>query len=435
MAFGIQDLERDVQKFKEDIENAKAKYMDEYAEYLNIATDFENVEQKDDFLQQEVELVTTVFPEERRSNLSVAASSIFAISGAFDIASGISFIIKVRNKKKLITALQKVGVSDDVIKKASGSVTKFVNLAKSSNIGEAAKIARFSRAANVARVTFAAGMILVVVGGALEITSAVKRKKYLKEQKGELEKHLDEFNSVIAEANDNTKNVINAFLTYFDELGIDVDGVFNDNQDGFLDESGQQKFDDPENGVVSQLREALNGAIRRMGELNAAIRLANRRIDRYISQGLEGTELIEEVVFDTELPEEFIQRLYVFKLRELGSNVQEAEDLSGLPGDLVKELYARGYLDDGKTVEQTVELSGLTEDRVRRVYASKLLDDALNAENPDDVLDLRNIAEQAGIAEEIVREIRAQKIADLQSSSEEEDERLNAANPNDVLDR
>lgn len=32
MAFGIQDLERDVQKFRQDIANAKAKYIDEYTE-------------------------------------------------------------------------------------------------------------------------------------------------------------------------------------------------------------------------------------------------------------------------------------------------------------------------------------------------------------------------------------------------------------------
>lgn len=197
--------------------------------------------------------------------------------------------------------------------------------------------------------------------------------------------------------------------------------MFNENKDGFLGESGEQKFDDPENGLVSQIREILNGAIKRIAELNAAIKLANRRIDRYISQGYQGQELIEEVVFDTELPEELIQRLYVFKLRELGNTVQQAIELSGLAEDIVKKVYARGYLDDGKTVEETVELSGLTEDEVRRIYVSKLLDDELNAENPDDVIDVKAIAEKAGVSEDIVREIRAQKLAAFPSDSEEEE--------------
>jgi SOS response regulatory protein OraA/RecX len=203
-----------------------------------------------------------------------------------------------------------------------------------------------------------------------------------------------------------------------------VDGVFNDNLDGFFNESGAQKFDDPESGIVSQLREALNSAIRAIGELNASIGLANNVINFFTDQGQEGAGLIEQVAMFTGLPKELIQRLYVFKLRELGKNVQEATTLSGLSENLVKELYARGYLDDGKTVEETVELSGLTEDKVRRVFASKLLDDELNAENPDDVLDLTRIAEQAGLSEEIVREIRAQKLADLQTFSEEESEQL-----------
>ncbi|MEA5504524.1 hypothetical protein VB735_15640 [Halotia wernerae UHCC 0503] len=420
MAFGIADLERDVQKFKQDIENAKATYIEEYAEYLNIATDFENVEQKYDFLQEEVEFITKVFPEETKSNVSVATDTIFAVSGVFDIIAGISYIVNRYNSWKLIKVLRKTGQVDEALRFFTGT-KKLINLAKMADVAETAKIARLAKTAKITRIAGTAGFILAIVGIALVITDVVKRKKYLQEQKDELQKHLDEFNSIIAEANDDTKNIIDAFLIYFNELGIDVEGVFNDNKDGFLDESGQQKFDDPENGVVSQLREALNGAIRAIGELNASIGLANRFIERNMSKGLAGAELIEEVIFATELPEELIQRLYVFKLRELGNTVQEAIELSGLSEDLVKELYARGYLDDGKTVEDTIELSGLTEDQVRRVFASKLLDDELNAENPDDVIDLKAIAEQAGLSEEVVREIRAGKLADLQSFSEEEE--------------
>ncbi len=157
---------------------------------------------------------------------------------------------------------------------------------------------------------------------------------------------------------------------------------------------------------------------RRHGELNASTKLANGRINPYISQGSQGQEMIEEVVLDTELPEEMIQRLYVFRLREIGSVVQETIKLSKLPEDLVKKLYARGYLDDGKTVEDAVELSGLTEDQVRRIYVSKLLDDELNNKNIDDFPSLKAIAEQAGVSEEIVLEIQFLKIADLPSDSE-----------------
>ena len=420
MAFGIQDLERDVQKFKQDIENAKATYRDEYAEYLNVATDFENIEQKYDFLQEDVELITKVFPEPKQNNLSSAASILFIASSPFELVAGISFVVKKYNSWKLIKAMKAGGVTAAQIKAVSGSTSKLLNLAKQANIGKAARLARISRSAKIARITGTAGFILAIVGGALEIVSIVKRKEYLEEQKDELQKHLNEFNTIIDEANDATKDIITAFLTYFNEIGIDVDGVFNDNQDGFSEDNTEQKFED----AVSQLREALNGAIRTIGELNASIGLANRFIDRNISRGLTGAELIEEVIFATELPEELIQRLYVFKLQELGNSVQEAIELSGLAEDIVRNVYARGFLDDGKTVEDTVELSGLTEDEVRRIFASKLLDDELNAENPDDVIDVRAIAEKAGLSEEIVREIRAEKLADVQSFSEEEEAEL-----------
>ena len=426
MAFGIQDLERDVQKFKQDIENAKATYIDEYAEYLNVATDFENVEQKYDFLQEEVELITKVFPEPGQNNLSSTASILFIAATPLELFSGISFVVRRYKSWRLGRALRADGIKPEQLKRIGSG--KIIGIANKAKVSRAAKFAKIAQSAKTAQIVGTAGFILAIVGGALEITSIVKRKEYLREQKAELQKHLNEFNNIIDEANDATKDIINAFLTYFNEIGIDVDGVFNDNQDGFLEESGQN--DDEENGTqkfedaVAQLREALNGAIKAIGELNASIKLANRFIDRNISKGLAGAELIEEVIFATELPEELIQRLYIFKLRELGSNIQEAIELSGLPEVLVKELYARGYLDDGKTVEETVELSGLTEDQVRRVFASKLLDDELDAENPDDVIDLKAIAEKAGLSEEIVREIRAQKLADVQSFSEEQEPEL-----------
>lgn len=419
MAFGIPDLERDVQRFKQDIEKAKATYIDEYAEYVNVAADFENIEQKYDFLQEDTEILTKVFPEPGQNNLSSAASILFIAAAPFEIIAGISFVVKKYNSWKLIKAMKAGGVSAAQIKAVSGSTSKLVNLAKQANIGKTAQLARISRSAKIARITGTAGFILAIAGAALEITSIVKRKQYLEEQKDELQEYLNEFNAIIDEANDATEDIVTAFLTYFNEIGIDVDGVFNENQDGFV-EDNEQKFED----AVSQLREALNAAIRMVGELNASIGLANRFIDRNISRGLAGAELIEEVIFATELPEELVQRLYVFKLQELGNTVQEAIELSGLAEDIVRYVYARAFLDDGKTVEDTVELSGLTEDEVRRIFASKLLDDELNAENPDDVIDVRAIAEKAGLSEEIVREIRAEKLADVESFSEEEEAEL-----------
>ena len=411
MAFGIPDLERDVQRFKQDIEKAKATYIDEYAEYVNVASDFVNIEQKYDFLQEDVEILTKVFPEPGQNNLSSTASILFIAAAPFEIIAGISFVVKKYNSWKLIKAMKAGGVSAAQIKAVSGSTSKLVNLAKQANIGKTAQLARISRSAKIASITGTAGFILAIAGAALEITSIVQRKQYLEEQKDELQEYLNEFNAIIDEANDATEDIITAFLTYFNEIGIDVDGVFNENQDGFV-EDNEQKFED----AVSQLREALNAAIRTVGELNAAIALASR--------GLTGAELIEEVIFATELPEELVQRLYVFKLQELGNTVQEAIELSGLAEDIVRYVYARAFLDDGKTVEDTVELSGLTEDEVRRIFASKLLDDELNAENPDDVIDVRAIAQKAGLSEEIVREIRAEKLADVESFSEEEEAEL-----------
>ena len=419
MAFGIQDLERDVQKFQQDIENAKAKYLAEYAEYVNITTDLENVAQKYDFLQEEVEPFAEVFPEERGNTLSGVTIGFLSSAIPVNVIAGISYAVREFNAYKLaqvgivkseIRALAKAGSRNAMVVNS--------NIAAINNIDEAVKSAnKFVKATNIAKFTAGVGAILSIVGIALTIRDITQRKKYLEEQKAALKQNLDDVNGYIAETNDATKDIIAAFSGYFDEFEIDVDGVFNENQDGFLNQSGQQKFGD----AVSQLRETLNGAVKRVGELNASIKLANRFIDRNISKGLAGAELIEEVIFATELPEELIQRLYVFKLQELGSTVKETIELSQLPEELVKELYARGYLDDGKTIEETIELSGLTEDQVRRVYASKLLDDQLNAENPDDVLGIKGIAKQTGLTEEIVLEIQLGKIADLPRDSESEE--------------
>lgn len=372
-----------------------------------------------------------MFPEESRSSLSQTAGGLFGVAATFELASAISYGVQRYRSGKLSKFLTKLGNGDlkqfanldeaikilglGEIKGLSTSGKNLNNIVTKAKASRAAKEAKIAKAARISRITATAGFVLAIVGIAVEISSVVQRKKYLKEQKEELEKHLDDFNGYIAEANDETKTSIEAFSIYFDELEIDVDRVFNDDRDGFLGESGTQKFE----GAVSQLRKALNGAIGQVGELNGGTRLANRRIDRYLSQGYKGKELIEEVVLDTELLEEVIQRLYLFKLRELGSTVKETIELSQLSEDLIEKLYARGYLDDGKTVEQTVLLSRLTEDRVRRVYASKLLDDRLNTENPDDFLSIEDIAEQVGLSEDIVLEIQLRKIADLPSDSEE----------------
>ena len=426
MAFGIQDLEQDVQKFRQDIENAKAKYMNEYAEYLNITTELENVAQKYEFLQEDVKPVTRVFSEEREESdntLSDVTIGFLSSAAAFEVIAGITYMVA----KHQLWQLSRNPTTVEVLQRlaAQGGSRNAVRLTTSLTSGNpvdtiAIRSSRAAKASKIAKFTAGAGAVLAIVGIALAIADVIKRREYLEEQKAELQGHLDEFNGYIAETNDDTKNVINAFLTYFDEFGIDVNGVFNDNQDGFLGESGRQKFDDPENGVAAQLREASNGAIRRMGELNASINVSKNVMNFFLGQGLEGAGLIEQVANFTGLPVEVIQRLYVFKLRELGYVVQKAIELSELPQDLVKKLYARAYIDDGKTVEETVELSGLTEDQVRRVYASKLLDDELNAENPDG-LDIEGIAEQAGVSKEIVLEVQVRKTAAAFPNSSEEE--------------
>lgn len=412
--FGIDDLERDIQEFKQDIEDAKAEYIEEYAEYINIATDFANIEQKDDFLHRESEALKKVFPEDAgvdRDLSSIAKG--FEYSGtAFVTIAGISYIASKVYKYKFIKYAAQIGKLKEAIAvgqsgKAGrvlvGNVAELSRLARLKGAAQIAKGAKALKAAKIAKVTGVVGAVLGIVSIALDIAAADKRKDYLEEQKDELEQFLEEFNGYIAEANENTKTIVDAFLIYFNKLKINVDGVFNDNKDDLLD---GEKFE----SAVGDLRGILNESIKKMGKLNGAIDLADEL--------LRDEFPIQKIVKYTKLPEELIQRLYVIQLREAGNNVQQAIDLSGLSEDTVKQIYTRGYLDDGKTVQDTVQLSGLTENQVRRVYASKLLDDQLNTENPEDVLDVKAIAEQAGVSEEVVREIRLEKLQILTDSSE-----------------
>ncbi len=253
--FGIDDLEKDIQQFKQDIENAKATYISEYAEYINITTDFENVEAKYDFLLEETEALKKVFPEEDAGeNLSNVASGFFYAASALEIVAVIGYVTRWVNMKKLAKILATIDDLDETIRVLSAAPAKagrvlglqsFIRAADSARAARAAKTAKIAKVTKIAQVSAAAGAILGIISLALDISSAQKRKEYLKEHKKELKEFLDEFNGYIAEANDATKNIINAFLTYFDELEIDVDGVFNENKDGFLDESGEEKFDDP----------------------------------------------------------------------------------------------------------------------------------------------------------------------------------------------
>lgn len=417
--FGIDDLEQDINQFYDDISTGKETYITEYTEYLDIITNFENIEQKHDFLVKETEALKEVFFEDEGvdGTLSDISSGFMYSASILELIAIGSYIAKRFYSWKLTKVLAKIDNIADLVRNLANSgdtasdIARLGNLADAALASKLAKTAKIAKAARIAKVTSAVGAILGIVSFAVDIASAAERKKYLEEQKDDLNQSLEQLNGYIAEANEETKNIINAFLSYFNELEIDVSGVFNDNKDGI---SNETSF----NSVVEELRSVLNGSIKRMGELNASITLGNKRMDRYISRGYEGQELIEEVAWDTELPEEMIRRLYIIKLREAGKNVQEAIDLSQSSEDIVRKLYALGYLEDGKTVEDTVQLSGLTEEEVRRVYASKLLDDQLNTENPDDVLDMTAIAKEAGLSEEIVREIRAEKLQELLNSSQ-----------------
>ncbi|MEM8829579.1 MAG: hypothetical protein AAGE96_09520 [Cyanobacteria bacterium P01_G01_bin.19] len=414
MVFEIQDLERDVRKFQQDIENAKVKYLDEYTEYADLTTDLENIGQKYDFLQKEVEVVARLFPEERNDKtLSKVKIGFLSSAIAVEVVSGITYAVAKNNLWKIANNPQRAEVKAILAAIRTfagrpGEVRIRSSMARDAvqqTIAVKSKVAE--KAIRIAKFTAGVGAILRVVSVALTIRDVRQRTKYLEEQKAELQQNLDSINSYINEANEDTKEIVIAFLAYFAEFAIDVDEIFNQDRDGFLNESGKRKFD----SAVAQLRRILNRAVKRMRELNTSTKLGNRRIERYISQGLEGEELIEEVFLDTELPEELIQRLYVFRLFKIDRTIEQAIELSQLPADLVRELYARGYLDNGKTVEETVVLSGLSADRVRRVYASKLLDDRLNAKTSDYTLNLNAIAARTGLAKEIILEIQISKIA------------------------
>ena len=116
MAFGIEDLERDVQKFQQDIENAKAKYLAEYAEYMDIATDLENIGQKYDFLLEEVEVIKGRMPEENEASdtLSDSAKNLLISGGTFLGVSGISFIVRQFNARELIKLTTKVNFYEEI---------------------------------------------------------------------------------------------------------------------------------------------------------------------------------------------------------------------------------------------------------------------------------------------------------------------------------
>ncbi|MEM6404907.1 MAG: hypothetical protein AAF757_32570, partial [Cyanobacteria bacterium P01_D01_bin.116] len=313
MAFGIEDLERDVQKFQQDIENAKAKYLAEYAEYIDIATDLENIGQKYDFLLEEVEVIKGRMPEENEASNTLSDSTkILLTSGAtFLNVSGISFIVREFNAWKVIKLTTEVNFitevnhvrltaqraqpllnSPDFLKRREAStVIKNSRVWLNTNgfalnrinvptLPVQLRLAKASRtvewATKIAKFTAGVGAVLSIVGVALVIKDVTERKNYLEEQKAALEQNLDDVNGYIAEANDITKDIITAFSTYFNEFEIDSDGIFNENQDGFLDQTGKQKFDN----AVSQLRGDLNGGVKQMGELNATTKLDNVRIDR-----------------------------------------------------------------------------------------------------------------------------------------------------------
>jgi len=461
MAFGIQDLERDVQKFQKDIEKAKVKYLAEYVEYMDITTQLENVAQKYDFLEEEVVFMEQTFSEEREGTLSNLTKGLL-ISGGVSLSVGL--LINRIMVSKLSKATINVATATEALLDARraadaaaiplrGANTKAVEVLRTTrntalNIEkrrqarimqrlvelkkqkltsklagvskvlklEKAKKARLAVSAKLAKFTAGAGAILSIVGIAFTINDIVQRKKYLEGQSKELKRHLDDVNTYIAEANGDTKTVIDVFLTYFSEFEVDVDGVFNNNGDGFLNKSGQQKFDD----AVSQLRAALNGTLKKIGELSTATQLAKKRIDRYILRDYKGKDLIEETIFDTALSEEIIQHLYLLKLRETDHLAKEAIALSDLSADLVNEVYARGYLDEGQTVEDIISLFGLPEEHVRMAYAGKLLDELPDIVDPEDVFGIKRVAKAAGVSEDVVLEMQFQKISDISLPLEED---------------
>ncbi len=429
--FGIDDLEKDINKFKIDIEKAKTSYSDEYAEYLEIATNFDNTVEKYDFLHKQIGALEKVYPEDTsgKSALTDASGWLNLSASTLDSVALGAWLAKKIYQWRLTKVLEKIDDVENVLSqlaragKAANKLEDISQLQKVTKLAKASKLAKGTKialAARFAKVVGVIGVILTLVSIAVDIAEADKRRDYLRNHKSELERHLNELNGYITETNKDTKNVIDAFLSYFDEFDIDTNGVFNSNKDGLQDKAVFDK-------AVSNIRIALNQNIESMGEVNSKIARADRLIKALIdgdtkdpiaklllkAEGEEvrhGKKLIDSVVENVELSQDQVQRLYVIELQSRSAPIEKAIEESGLSPDLVRQIYARRYLENGKTIEETVELSKLTENQVRRIYASKLLDDRLKQSKSDEVLDLEPIAVKAGLSVDVVREIRIQKL-------------------------
>lgn len=429
--FGIDDLEKDINKFKTDIEKAKTSYSDEHAEYVEIATNFDNTVEKYDFLHKQIGDLEKVYPEDTsgKSALTDASGWVGLTAGVLDSVAFSAWVAKRIYQWRLTKVIEKIDDVENVLSqlakagKAANKLEDISQLQKVAKLAKASKLAKatkMARAARVAKVIGVIGVILTIVSVAIDIAEANKRRDYLRNHKSELEKHLNELNGYINDTNKDTKDVIDAFLSYFKAFEIDTNGVFNSNKDGLQNKAAFDK-------AVSNIRSALNQNIGSMGELNGKIERADKLIKALIdgdtkdslaklllkSEGEEvrsGKKLIDSVVETIELSQDQVQRLYVIELQSRSAPIEKAIEESGLSPDLVGQIYARRYLENGKTIEETVKLSKLTENQVRRIYASKLLDDQLKQSKSDEVFDLEPIAAKAGLSVDVVREIRIQKL-------------------------
>ena len=278
--FGIDDLENDINKFKIDIEKAKTSYSDEYAEYLEIATNFNSTVEKYDFLHKQIGALAKVYPEDTsgKSALTDASGLLNLSVGTLDsVALGVWFakkfyqwrltkvLEKIDDVENVLSQLARAGKAANKLEDIS-QLQKVAKLAKASKLAKGTKIAQLARAAKVIGVI---AVILTIVSIAVDIAEADKRRDYLRKHKSELEGHLNELNRYITDTNKETKNVIDAFLNYFDEFKIDTKGVFNSNKDGLQDKAAFDK-------AVSNIRIALNQNIGSMGELNGKIERAEK---------------------------------------------------------------------------------------------------------------------------------------------------------------
>lgn len=416
MGLIIGDLEEEVADLQQESADAKNVYLAEFEEYTSLAADFVTVEQKDDFLAQEIDAIAKVFPQLATSRKDILASRLFLGAAGVETFGMLVYAINRYHVYKLVKAVKASGSTAQLAGRFVSS-KKVLDAAKAAQIGSKSRLATISKTANLGRIVGAAAFIATIAAVAIQIKAAKEKKKFLQEQKKELQEHVDVINSIIDETNESTAEIVEAFLVYFNALDIDVGGMFNDNHDGFQGEEGLAKFKKPETGAISKLREAINGAISALGALQASIAVANNIMNFLISSGTEGDALITQVISFTGMQDGLVRRLYANKLQELGSSVDEAVALCGLEEDEVREVYARAHLDSGSTIEEAAALSGLKIDRVRRIFAAKLLDDALTDETPDDVLDLAKIAAQTELSEEDVRQIRAELLGLLQDES------------------